>query len=191
MSEFAHSLHFLGTDASEVDTLMRDAHARGAILGSNGRTVSVLVGWEHKPQLCSRGNVIDYAYGEDHGIWIRFYNDGQMVAKVVIVWDTQGFGEEDEYNSAGITDDLAAVLVDNGFLAVDEARDLAACLGTFQPEDWSGRDAFVDKVGGILGLCAFRWLKAEDLEDAYADEEYREAILEELREEYPDAILIE
>ena len=58
--------------------------------------------------------------------------------------------------------------------------------------DFLGRDEFVDSVGRILGLCGFRWVKLEDFAEAYgADKEYQESILEELREEYPRAILIE
>ena len=192
MSEYSHSLHFLGKDVTEVERLMRQVHARGLILGSNGRTVSVLVGWDKKTELHSFGKMIDYAYGEDHGIWVRFYKDGHLDAKIVIIWDTLDIEEPEEEDRAGITEDLATILADAGFLDADRASRLASHVRAFNPEDWQDQDEFVDTLGSILEFCAFRWGKADDFAEIYAaDEELREVILGELREQYPEVILVE
>ena len=62
----------------------------------------------------------------------------------------------------------------------------------FERTNWQTRDQSVDELCDITGLFAFRWVNGEIVQDLIdADVELREAILDEMRDEYPSAVLVE
>lgn len=164
MSEFSDSVHFVEDNPTVVETLLRQLGIACAVLGTNGKIVSTLIPWENRDKAIASGKVVEYTYGEDHGLWIYFYVEGHLTAKIVYLWGEDFETEESgENGKPGVTENLEEVLTRYGFLSEKAATDLAAFLQTFNPEDWENLDASIARLGELLGLYAFNWLSSQDL----------------------------
>ena len=161
MSEFSSSIHFIDDDMNNISDFLKKENISAVILGTNDKTVSVLIGWDEniKNKIYGKAKFIDYQYGEDHGIWIRFYNNGKVMAKIIFTWgDDFGIEEENEDFKPGVTKDISKILLDNNFIISDISKELYLLINNFNPNDWAKRENFIDNIGNLLGLFAFRWL---------------------------------
>ncbi len=160
MSEFSSSIHFIGNDVDSIVKFMEDRDISGIILGTNGKTVSVLIGWDEKirDKIYNEAKFIDYQYGDDHGIWIRFFDQGKVIAKIAFAWGDDFEIEENDDFEPGVTKDISKVLLENNFIQAEIANDLSSLVERFDPDDWESTDNFVDEIGDLLGFFAFRWI---------------------------------
>lgn len=182
MSEFSSSIHFMDNDIDKAKKLFQDESVPGVILGTNGTTLSALVDWEYKAKICKQAKIIDYSYAEDNGIWIRFYNNGKVVAKIVFTWgDDYGIEDENENNKPGITKNISDILVSNGFIQDKSSVDFLKLLDNFLPENYDEREDFLKKIGSELKISNFRWTSYQDIQSC----------LEDLQDEFPDMVIIE
>lgn len=159
MSEFSGSIHILDMTQEEIKKLLNEEHIPAVLLGSNGRTISVLIPWDmnsHK-LLHNRTKCIDYQYAEDHGVFIECYDHGTMSAYIRMPWGDNFCLEEDECKT-GVTEEIAQVLSDNGFISAASIEQFTSLLTGFNPDDWENREQFIDSLGEHLGLYGFRWL---------------------------------
>ena len=182
MSEFADSLQFLDQDIKAIEAVLQSSGEPSLLLGANDRTVSVLAPWPQRDELRLHGKVIDYAYGEDHGIWIKFFNNGKMIGKYVNVWDDDP-SDDTEENQPGVTDELTNVLLANGFLDDSRATEFQKFMDEIDPEsdDWRAIEKAVDNLGDTFGFFAHRWVGFAMVDPRF---------FEEIKDQFPDAKLI-
>lgn len=184
MSEFSESFQSYSDKSGSVITLLRAAGASGLIAASNWSCVSFVIDDPEREAsviAASRGVLARYYFGEDHGLWIQFYRDGEKLTSIALVWDPEagGMGEEQAAEPASrIVQKLARV----GVLADAEAIALCRVLEAFSPEDPGSRESAVEAVPRLLGFAAHRWLST-----AYA----QASGLEEMRQLFPGAEVVD
>lgn len=180
MSEFSESFQSYQPDRAAVVTLLRTLGVGGWVIASNERCVSFLLGDPEREAdvlAASRGVVARYYYGEDHGLWVSFYRDGQPLTALALVWDSltePGFDAEPQ-EEAEPAAQIVEKLVGAGVIREPEAGELRRTLEAFSPEDPSSRERAVQGIPAALGFAAYRGLsmpyvletEPEDLQRAY------------------------
>lgn len=89
MSEFSESFHLYKGDRAAVISLLQGIGVSGLIAAGNERCVSFVIDdpeGEADVIAASRGVLARYYYGEDHGLWVRFYEDGNELTSLALVW---------------------------------------------------------------------------------------------------------
>jgi hypothetical protein len=162
MSEFSESFQLYGADRSAVASLLRGVGVGGLIAADNPRCVSfVIEDAEREDDIIAAcpGVLARYYYGEDHGLWIRFYRDGHPLTTLALVWDRavdQESEPEEVEPAAQIVDKLAGA----GVIDALESNDLRQVIEGFSPEDSSAYAQTAQSIPKLLGFAAFRWLSA-------------------------------
>ena len=185
MSEFSESFQSYQGDRAPVASLLRTLGVGGWILASNERCVSfVLDDAEREADVlaASRGVIARYYYGEDHGLWVRFYRDGEPLTTITLVWDPDAGGVQEELEEVEPAARVVAKLAHAGVLGEAEAMELRRVLEAFSPEDAGSREHAVEAIPRLLGFAAYKWLSA-----AYV----QETVPEDLRELFPGAEVVE
>lgn len=184
MSEFSESFQYYNANRSAAVALLRAAGVGGLIAANNERCVSFVVDDpEREASLiaASRGVLARYYYGEDHGLWIRFYRDGQPLTALVLVWD-QTVGDAGEPEEVEPTSQIVEKLVGAGVIGARDSRDLHRILEEFSPEDPSSREQAGQRIPTLLGFAAFRWISTTYVLDT---------ALEDIQQVYPGAETVE
>jgi hypothetical protein len=163
MSEFSDSVHLFAVSAEAAAQVLKKAGG-GIVLASNGRATSLLLPWERKPALLESqpGYALDYSYGGDHGLWLRFYKDGLCRAKLELSWDDMELPEDEP------EPEVSPNLVDflSGLLGEQAAQRVKAIADQLAEAEWEARDGLIDELGALLGLPAFRWVGCEHIDRA-------------------------
>jgi hypothetical protein len=183
MSEFSESYQAYPGDRASVVSLLRTCGVGGLIAAGNERCVSFVIDDPEREAdvlAASRGVIARYYYGEDHGLWVRFYRDGEPLTAIALVWDpdTGGFEEQGVEPAS----QSVAKLAHAGVLGEAEAVELRRVLEAFSPEDPRSREHAVEVVPRLLGFAAYKWLSA-----AYV----QETMPEDLRALFPGAEAVE
>ncbi len=180
MSEFSDSLHIYNDSIENMKNVLEEMEIPSVIVGRNDRTITVLMDWEDKLKVYKKFNILDFMYGEDHGLWLRFYKKRE-VCKIEIGWDdTEALGlSTEKVEQPVITPGYSSILVDNGFISEAESKKLANTIDEFDKENWDERESLVEKVGELLGLFRFKWLAFDGFIENYEfdQSEYTDAEL--------------
>jgi len=185
MSEFSESFQAYHPDRAPVVALLRTLGVGGWILASNARCVSFILDDPEREAdvlAASRGVLARYYYGEDHGLWVRFYLDGEQLTAIALVWDSDAGGVQEEQEEVEPAARIVAKLAHAGVLGEAEATELRRVLEAFSPEDPGSREHAVEAIPRLLGFPASTWLSA-----AYV----QETEPEDLRELFPGAEVVE
>lgn len=194
MSEFSESFQFYSDDREAASTLLRGAGASGLIAARTAHCASfVLDDPEREADViaASRGVLARYFYGEDHGLWVNFYRDGELLTKIALVWDPEAAVQapdaepESEQDPAPEPESASRVvqkLARAGVLGDAEAVELCRVLESFSPEDAASREHAVEAVPRLLGFAATTWLST-----AYV----QGSLLEEINRLFPGAEAVE
>jgi hypothetical protein len=186
MSEFSESFQAYPGDRASVVSLLRTTGVGGWIVADNERCVSFVIDDPEREAdviAASRGVFARYYYGEDHGLWVRFYRDGQPLTALSLAWDPlaeSAFDAEEQEAEpvAQVVDKLVGACV----IGDPEAKELRRVLLEFSPEDPGSRERAVQTVPVALGFAAYRWLSMQYV---------LETEPEDLRRAYPGAEAVE
>lgn len=159
MSEFSESFHLYKGDHAVVISLLQKIGVSGLIAAGNERCVSFVIDDPEREEdllAASRGVLARYYYGEDHGLWIRFYEDGQDLASVALVWDDMGDDSEpQEAEPFALT---VEKLARAGVIGAPDATELRRILEAFSTDDLEARPSAMQAVPTLLGFGAYQWL---------------------------------
>ncbi len=181
MSEFSESYHAYTGNRASVTTMLRAAAVSGFIAASNDRCVSFTIDdAEREPDViaAAEGVLARYYHGEDHGLWVHVYRDGEKLTTIALVWD-QDTGDLEEPQEAEPPAQIVEKLERAGVLGEAEAEELGRVLAAFSPEDPGSCERAAEAVPRLLGFAAHAWLSSayvqssspEELRDLYPGSE--------------------
>jgi hypothetical protein len=183
MSEFSESFHSYQGGRTAVVSLLHDVGVSGLIAGSNERCVSFILDDPERETdvvAASRGVLARYYHAEDHGLWVRYYQDGKDLTRVALVWDDMGEYPE-VAEEVEPTDQIVKKLTLAGVIKPAGPDELRRILEEFSPDDLDMRMSAVQVIPKLLGLAAYEWLST-----AYV----LSTELEDLRLVFPDAQVV-
>ena len=161
MSEFSDSLHIYNNSIDNVKSILTELNISSVIIGNNNKTITVIMDWEDKLKIRSKFKVLDYSYGEDHGLWLRFYNKNtKEFARIEFSWDdpeVMGL-TPDQMGEPVITENYADILEKEDIISFENKSELIKTINNFDKMKWELRENFVDNIGTILNLFCFKWL---------------------------------
>jgi hypothetical protein len=154
MSEFSDSYHLVGSVDDGVD-LIRRAGRRGFVLPENGRFTCVIIdqpdgGTDPELIAANRHLLIQYQYGEDHGVWIELFENASPVTLLRLEWGPDFQGDRES-----LADFDSAPWLDRGLIDEVRATRLKRIAATVTEGPHS---ALGPEVARLLGLERFEYL---------------------------------
>jgi hypothetical protein len=184
MSEFSESYHAYTGNRGSVTTMLRSAGVSGFIAASNDRCVSFTIADAEREAdviAAGQGVLARYYFGEDHGLWVHVYRDGEKLTTIALVWDEDA-GDLEEPQEAEPPAEIVEKLERAGVLGAEEAEELGRVLEAFSPEDPGSCERAAEAVPRLLGFAAHAWLSAAYVQSSSP---------EELRDLFPGAEAVE
>ncbi len=140
--------------------------APAAIVGDNAKCVSFVVANDHDEDAVVRrsaGLLVRYYFGEDHGMWLRFFVDREEIGKLEFVCDPMDpeTGEDRTPGPPAITAGLPERLVALGALTPEGAVRIGELRASFDWTSHAAREALVEEIPGLLHLAACRWVSGD------------------------------
>ena len=169
MSEFSDSYHLHTSDPTQATRLLRAARRYGAVLPTTTTFVPFLVdgraeagGVVEEVLAHNVGLLVHYAYAENHGLWIRTFDNASCVATIDI---SRRRTLGDDVPDPKIT---TATLTKAGAVAPGKARRLERVLQRARDDAGGPLEELRDEIVNLLGLSNVSWVSCAEL--AYGGE---------------------
>ncbi len=172
MSEFSESIHIYNDTIENVKKILEELEISSVILGRNNKTITVIMSHEDKKKIYSRFDVLDYIYGEDHGIRISVYSHSyKNDICIEMNWDIpvdMGLNQEAP-PSLVFSPDFGKKLAEKNIILIENISIFENIIKSNR-SDWGDEESLVEKLSKILGLYSYSWLSFDYFlsdEDSY------------------------
>lgn len=173
MSEFSESYHAYTGNRASVTTLLRAAGVSGFIAASSDRCVSFTIddaAREADVITAGQGVLARYYHGEDHGLWVHLYRDGEKLTSIALVWDEDAGDLEEPQEEADPPAQIVEKLERAGVLSEAEGEELGRVLEAFSPGDPGSCERAAEAVPRLLGFAAHAWLSSAYVQSSSPEE---------------------
>lgn len=150
MSNYSDSIHIYNTNICSITNILKELDIQAVLLGTFNNTISLIMSWEDKEKIIPYFNFIDYSYGEDHGLWLRFYNKKET-ARIEISWDDPEIMGIPEEEWPVITPHWDEHLIENQFISHKHISELKNLIDKLKISKGNKTD-LINRIAHILGF---------------------------------------